>query len=188
MSNALVTEARITEEVQKALAKSLRKEVSAIRMDASIIEELGGTSLDFLDMTFRLEQAFGLRLAHTTILDHVEETFGEGKAIDANGCLTRDAATILRMRLGEHASLVPGAYADEVAKLVTPKTLWSGVDEISARLPAACTHCKATAWQSADGAKVKCGACAKDAVYPDGDSLTKAWLAEVAKQKGLFAG
>ena len=186
MSNALVSQARITEEVQKALAKSLRKEPAAILMDASIIDDLGGTSLDFLDMTFRLEQAFGLRLAHTTILDHVEELFGEGKAIDANGCLTQDAVTILKSRLGDHPSLVAGAYADEVPKLVTPKTLWGGVDEISARLPAACTHCKAVAWQSPDGAKVKCGACGKDAVYPDGDTLTKAWLAQVSKEQGLF--
>ena len=41
MSNPLVTEARIVEEVQKALAKSLRKEPAAIRMDASVIDDLG---------------------------------------------------------------------------------------------------------------------------------------------------
>jgi acyl carrier protein len=188
MANALVTEARITEEVQKALAKSLRKEPAAIRMDASVIEDLGGTSLDFLDMTFRLEQAFGLRLAHTTVLDHIEETFGEGKAIDTNGCLTKDAVEVLKLRLGDHPGLIPGAYADEVPRMVTPQTLASGVREILAALPAQCPHCKATQWQSADGAKVKCGGCGKDAAYPDGDSMTKAWLQRVAKEKGLFAG
>lgn len=186
MANALVSDAKITEEVQKALAKSLRKEPAAIRMDASVMDDLGGTSLDFLDMTFRLEQAFGIRLAHTTILDHIEETFGEGKAIDSSGALTADAVTVLKARLNDPAGLEPGAYSDEVAKYVTPGTLAQGVREALASLPAACTHCSATAWQCPDGAKVKCGGCGKDAAYADGDALAKAWLVGFAKEKGLF--
>lgn len=186
MSNSYVTDARVVEEVQKALGKSLRKDASAIRMNASVMDDLGGTSLDFLDMTFRLEQAFGVRMSHQTLLDTVEETYGEGKAIDADGALTADAVTLLKMRLPGASSLEAGAYADEVPKFVTPETLANGVREILAALPAACTHCGATAWKSADGVKVACGACHKDAVYPDGDTLTKAWLAGVAKEKHLF--
>jgi acyl carrier protein len=188
MPNALVTEEKIVEEVKKALAKSLRKpESTPIAMNASIIDDLNGTSLDFLDMTFRLEQAFGIRLAHTTILDHIEETFGEGKAIDTSGALTKDAVAVLKMRMGDLPGLQPGMYSDEVPKLVTPDTLANGVREITKRLPEKCTHCGAAQWTSPDGAKVKCGACGKDAVYPEGDALTKAWLTEVAKEKGLFA-
>ena len=186
MGNALVTAAKIEEEVQKALAKSLRKEPSAIRMDASVMDDLGGTSLDFLDMTFRLEQAFGIRLAHTTILDHIEETFGEGKAIDSSGALTRDAVAVLAARLGNPAGLEVGMFSDEVAKFVTPNTLAQGVREALASLPAKCTHCGATKWESPDGAKVKCGGCGKEAAYTDGDTLAKAWLTQFAKEKGLF--
>ncbi len=186
MGNALVTAAKIEEEVQKALAKSLRKEPSAIRMDASVMDDLGGTSLDFLDMTFRLEQAFGIRLAHTTILDHIEETFGEGKAIDSSGALTKDAVAVLAARLGNPAGLEVGMFSDEVAKFVTPNTLAQGVREALASLPAKCTHCGAEKWESPDGAKVKCGACGKEAAYTDGDTLAKAWLTQFAKEKGLF--
>lgn len=186
MSNPLVTEARIVEEVQKALGKSLRKDPTAIRMDASVIADLGGTSLDFLDMTFRLEQAFGIRLAHQTVLDHVEETYGEGKAIDAAGALTPDAVVMLKARLGDAVPLEAGEFADEVAKLVTPGTLAQGVRDVVGALPAACTHCGATSWTSPDGAKVKCGACGKDAAYPDGDSLLKAWIGRLATERKLF--
>jgi acyl carrier protein len=187
MGNALVSPAKIDEEVQKALAKSLRKDAAAITMDASVMEDLGGTSLDFLDMTFRLEQAFGIRLAHTTILDHIEETFGEGKAIDGSGALTKGAVAVLVARLGARDGLEAGIYSDEVPKYVTPRTLANGVAEVLAALPATC-GCGAARWASADGAKVKCGACGKDAVYPDGDALAKAWLVAFAKDKGLFAG
>ena len=186
MSNSFVTDARIVEEIQKALGKSLRKDPKAVRMDASIMDDLGGTSLDFLDMTFRLEQAFGIRLSHQTLLDTVEETYGEGKAIDADGCLTSDAVTLLRMRLPGAQTLEAGAYSDEVPKFVTPETLANGVREILAALPAKCSHCGATGWKSAEGVKVSCAACAKDAAYPDGDVLTKSWLAGVAKEKRLF--
>jgi acyl carrier protein len=187
MANPLVTEARIDEEVRKAVAQSLRKDPSAVRPDASIMTDLGGTSLDFLDMTFRLEQAFGVRLSHATIVDHIEEAFGEGKAIDAQGSLTADAVEILRSRFGAEGALQPGMYADEVPRLVTPATLAVGVREILSRLPATCTHCKATKWESSNGARVKCGACGKDAVYPDGDALIRSWLEETAKSRGLFA-
>src|SRR5205085_5913 len=143
---------RIADEVKKALAKSLRKpDPAAISMDASIIEDLNGTSLDFLDMTFRLEQVFGVRLAHTTVLDHIEETFGEGKAIDGSGALTKDAVAVLRMRMGDLPGLTPGMYADEVPRLVTPDTLANGVREITKRLPEKCTLCGAAQWTSADG-------------------------------------
>jgi acyl carrier protein len=187
MANTLVSDARVEEEVRKALGKALRKEPSAIPMEASVTGDLGGTSLDFLDVIFRLEQAFGIRLAHQGVLDHVEEQFGEGKAIDASGALTAPAVTLLRMRLGDHPSLRAGMYADEVPTLVTPRSYAAWVREILDRLPAACTHCRASAWKSPDGARVVCGACGKDAVYPDGDSLTKQWLADLEREKGLFA-
>lgn len=184
--NALIADAKVDEEVRAALAKSLRKDPAAIRLDASVMDDLGGTSLDFLDMTFRLEQAFGIRLAHTTILDHIEETFGEGKAIDPSGALTAGAVEVLKARLGVREGLEPGMFSDEVARFVTPATLAHGVREALRSLPAACPHCGASAWQAPDGAKVKCGGCGKDAAYADGDTLAKAWLVAFAKEKGLF--
>ena len=187
MANALVTPARVEEEVKKALAKSLRKDPAAISMDASVIGKLGGTSLDFLDVTFRLEQVFGIRLAHQVLLDHVEEAFGEGKAIDASGCLTAPAVELLKLRLGDHPSLTAGMFADEVPALVTPRTLANGVVEILDQLPAACTHCHTSVWKSEDGARVVCGACGKPAAYPDGDTLAKRWIADVEREKKLFA-
>ncbi len=186
-SNALVPDAKIDEEVRKAVGLSLRKDPAAIRMEASVMDDLGGTSLDFLDMTFRLEQAFGVRLSHSTVIDHIEETFGEGKAIDGAGCLTKDAVEVLRARFGNDERLKPGMYGDDVPRMVTPSTLSVGVREILSRIPAACPHCRASAWKAVDGTvRVKCGSCGKDAVYPDGDALVKSWLEATAAEKHLF--
>lgn len=187
MTNPYVSDQRVDDEVRKAVAKALRKEESAVTMEASVVDELGGTSLDFLDITFRLEQAFGIKLPHTLVVDMVEEIYGEGRAVDTKNCLTKDAVELLRLRLGNHAALKEGMYSDEVPALVTPGTLASGVKEVLAGLPASCPSCKATAWKSDDGAKVVCGSCGKAAAYPDGDALTRAWIQKVAGEKKLFA-
>ena len=72
---------RIEDEVRAALATTLRIEPDTVGMEKSIINDLGATSIDFLDINFRLEQVFGIQLASQLLLDHVEEVCGEGTAI-----------------------------------------------------------------------------------------------------------
>lgn len=174
-------------EVRRAIAKALRKDEKAVALTSSIIEDLGGTSLDFLDITFRLEQSFGIKLPHTLLVDQIEELFGEGTAVDAGGKLTPAALEIVRLRLGDHPALKDGLFSDEVPALVTPGALAAGVREILAQLPATCSHCGAKGWK-ADGGKTLCSACGKPAAYPEGDALTQDWLRATAKARNLFAG
>jgi acyl carrier protein len=181
-----VPEARIDEEVRRAIAKALRKDEAAVTMDASIIEDLGGTSLDFLDITFRLEQAFAVKLPHTLLVDQIEELYGEGKAVDTGGRLTPAASEIVRLRIGTSEPIADGLFADEVPALVTPAALARGVKEILGHLPARCPACGAAQWK-ADGVKVLCAACGKPAPLPEGDTLTKDWIRKVVAEKKLFA-
>jgi acyl carrier protein len=181
-----IPESRIDEEVRRAIAKALRKDEAAVTMDASIIEDLGGTSLDFLDITFRLEQAFGVKLPHTLLVDQIEELYGEGKAVDGGGRLTPAAAEIVRLRIGDDKVVEAGLFADEVPALVTPAVLARGVKEILGHLPARCPACGASQWK-AEGVKVACGACGKAAPLPEGDALTRDWIRAVADEKKLFA-
>jgi acyl carrier protein len=185
MAAPLVSATTIEDEVRRAVAKALRKEEAAVGLDASIVEDLGGTSLDFLDITFRLEQAFGIKLPHTVLVDQMEEVFGEGKAVDARGGLTKEAVEILRLRLGDSPVLKPGMFADEVTALVTPRTLAEGVKEVLAHVSERC-GCGASTWK-AEGTKVACGTCGRPATYPDGDALSRDWLRQAAREKRLFA-
>lgn len=188
MANSPVTRERVEQEVRAALATTLRTDADGIDMEASIINGLHATSIDFLDINFRLEGAFGVQMATQMLLDHVEEELGEGKAIDRDNKITAAAAKMLKLHLGDLPGLEAGMYADEIPATVTPKAVADGVWKILEMLPAACTHCNASQWESDDGAKVKCGACSKDAVYPDGDQLTKAWIHDVEREHKLFAG
>ncbi len=187
MANALITRERIDTEVRQAIATTLRKEADAIDMNASIKSALGATSLDFLDINFRLENTFGVRLASQMLVDHVEEEFGEGIAVDRDDKLTESAATLMRMYLGDNDDLKAGMFRDEIPDLVTPKIIAESVEAIVGELPEACPSCGASSWGSADGAKVICTNCNKDAAYPDGDELTKRWIHKVQNERKLFA-
>ncbi|MFV1959874.1 MAG: acyl carrier protein [Planctomycetota bacterium] len=188
MANPLITRETIEEEVRKALGATLRREAGPIALDASIMTDLGATSIDFLDINFRLENAFGIQLATQLLLDHVEEEVGEGKAIDRDNRITAAAARMLSMHLGELPGLEAGMYADDVATLVTPEVLVKSVLGITDRLPEACTHCTERAWKTEDGRQVVCGACGKPAEYPDGDTLTQEWIRKVEAEHQIFAG
>jgi acyl carrier protein len=187
MPNPFVSEERIEAEVRQALGATLRKDPGAIDMDASIVDALGATSIDFLDVNFRLESAFGLQLATQLVLDHVEEELGEGKAIDRENRITAAAAELLRLHLGPLKGLEEGMYADEVSALVTPRTITRAVAGILEHLPEACGQCGKSAWECEDGAKVRCGGCGKDAEYPSGDELTRRWIRQVEQERRLFA-
>jgi len=187
MANSLVTRERVDQEVRAALATTLRTDADAIDMEASIINGLHATSIDFLDINFRLEGVFGIQMATQMLLDHVEEELGEGKAIDRDNKITAAAAKMLQLHLGDLPGLEAGMYADEIPATVTPKAVADGVSKIIGMLPEACTHCAATEWKSDDGAKVLCGACGKDAAYPNGDDLTKSWILDVEREHKLFA-
>ncbi len=65
-----------------------------IKPQSSLIKDLGAESLDFLDINYRLEQTFGIKMARRSVLDHMEELFGEETAIDSDGKLTDKAAKV----------------------------------------------------------------------------------------------
>ncbi len=187
MANPLISRERVEQEVRSALATTLRTDADEIGMGGSIVNDLHATSIDFLDVNFRLENAFGIQLATQLLLDHVEEELGEGKAIDRDNKVTPAAAKLLQLHFGEVEGIESGMYADEVPTIVTPDIVVEGVMKILETLPDACTHCGASEWKTEDSAKVQCGSCGKDAAYPNGDELTKRWIHDFERDKQLFA-
>jgi acyl carrier protein len=186
MANPFLTRERIETEVRQALATTLRRDPASIPLDASILKSIGATSIDMLDVNFRLESAFGIRLATQLVLDHVEEELGEGTAVGRDDRITEAAAALLRGYLGDLPGLKAGIYAEEVPGLVTPEVLVKSVEAIAGHLPELCTHCGQSSWGSPDGAKVVCSACGKPAQYPDGDELTRQWIRDFERDHHVF--
>jgi len=186
MPQNIVTEEKVIEEIKKAVAETLSSDAGAIEPDNSLIKDLGAESLDFLDINYRLEQAFGIKMARHFILEHIEEMFGEGTAIDENGQLTEKAVQFLRARYGD---AFPGFKAnmdmDEVPSLFTIRTMAGGVMDILNTLPEKCAKCGNAAWKSDDGVKVTCGSCGEPAAYMNGDDLIKEWLTRIQEEKKI---
>jgi acyl carrier protein len=186
MKQNLITEEQVFNELKKAIVETLRVDEAAIKPESSLINDLGAESLDFLDVNYRLEQAFGIKLARHFVLEHVEEMFGEGSAIDEDGRLTAKAIELLKVRYGGNVfNLSAGMDMDEIPALVTAGTMSGGVMDVLDSLPEKCPSCGNSAWK-AEGVRIKCGSCGADAAFKNGDDLIKEWLTIVQEEKKIF--
>jgi acyl carrier protein len=188
MSQNFISEATVLEEVKKAIAQTLKLDKDSIQADQSLMKDLGAESLDFLDINYRLEQTFGIKTARHFVLEHIEEMFGEGSAIDENSRLTEKAIALLKIRLGDNlpVELHAGMDMDEIAPLVTVQGMAGVVMDILDTLPAKCGGCGQSAWKAEDSTHIKCGSCGADATFTDGDTLTKEWLSKTQEEKKIF--
>lgn len=187
MNQTLVTEERVIQELRKHIAETLRIDESAVISEKSLIKDLGAESLDFLDINYRLEQTFGIRTARHFVLEHIEEMFGEGFAIDENSRLTEKGVQLLKLRLGDqHGELKPGMELQEVSSLITVQSLVNGILDILNTLPETCPSCSRNGWETGDGVRVRCGACGQPAVFASGDDLIKEWLRKTQEEKKVF--
>ena len=185
MAQELVSRDRIEEEAKEAVAETLGCDVDEVDMDKSLIEDLEAQSLDFLDINFRLEQTFGVKMARHFVLEHVEEQFGEGKAIDENSEITEAAVKLLKRRMGEDYPVAAGMLIDDLPQLVTARTFAGGVEDILASLPEQC-GCGTRDWGTEDGTHIVCGSCGAAAELKTGDDLIVEWVRETNEKERIF--
>lgn len=186
MGNNFVSEETVYEELKKAIVETLQVDEGDISPESSFTNDLGAESLDFLDINYRLEQSFGIKMARHFVLEHIEEMFGEGAAIDDDGCLTEKAVALLKLRYDENMGGVEaGMDMDEVPAMVTVESFAKGVMDILDTLPEQCPKCSSAEWKSEDGLKVLCGSCGESAAYKNGDELIVDWLTEVQQENKI---
>jgi len=59
---AMPTQAEVFQKVQTALVDALAVDEADVTPEATIVGDLGAESIDFLDIVFRLEKAFGIEI------------------------------------------------------------------------------------------------------------------------------
>ena len=186
MKQNFISEQVVIDEMKKAIVETLGGKEETIKPESSLINDIGAESLDFLDINYRLEQSFGIKMARHFILEHIEEMFGEGSAIDENNQLTDKAIELLKVRFEDDLpDLNHGADVDEVPALITVQSITSGVMDILNSLPEKCA-CGNSAWKLDKKTRIKCGSCEEYAVFANGDDLIKEWLKNVQKEKNVF--
>ncbi|HET8874928.1 MAG TPA: phosphopantetheine-binding protein [Casimicrobiaceae bacterium] len=109
--------------VAETMADALGCDVEDIEPDVSLIEGLDAESIDFLDMVFRLERAFKVKIPRGKIVENARGDLPESE-FEQNGIVTEKGLAQLRDYLSEVPAdrfKTPMKVAD-IPRLFTPTT------------------------------------------------------------------
>jgi acyl carrier protein len=124
--------------VAETMADALGCDVEDIKPDVSLIEGLDAESIDFLDMVFRLERAFKIKIPRGKIIENARGDLTEAE-FEQNGIVTERGLAYLREYLSEVPAerfKTPMKVAD-IPRLFTPTTFCKLVVRAQKEVPAA---------------------------------------------------
>ena len=84
----------------ETIADALGCDVADVRPDASLIEDLGAESIDFLDMVFRLERVFKVKIPRGKIIENARGSLAEAE-FEQRGIVTEAGLAQLKSYLSE---------------------------------------------------------------------------------------
>jgi acyl carrier protein len=120
----------IFEKVRQALVDALSVEEDEVTEKATLFNDLGAESIDFLDIIFRLEKAFSIKIAQEelTQMDIVNNpAYQENRKLNAAGL----AALKERIKDGDWATFEQDPSIDKIQNVFTVGTI---VDFIAQKL------------------------------------------------------
>jgi acyl carrier protein len=109
--------------VAETLADALGCDVEQVTLNISLIEGLDAESIDFLDIVFRLERAFKVKIPRGKIIEEARGNLPESE-FEANGLVTEAGLERLKAYLTEVPAdrfRTPMKVAD-ITRLFTPET------------------------------------------------------------------
>jgi acyl carrier protein len=108
--------------VRACVADVLAIDPAKVTPDASLIADLGAESLDFLDLVFRLETEYGVKIPRDGIRLAAQDGLAEG--FDQGGVLTAEALERMRILMPEipAAKLATGLRTHQIPELFTTET------------------------------------------------------------------
>lgn len=110
------------ERVRLLVADVLAVDAAKVVPNASLIDDLGAESIDFLDLVFRLETDYGVKIPRDGLLMTARQ--GLGSAFDQTGVLSAEALERLRLLMPEVPAerIAPGLRTHQVPNLFTTET------------------------------------------------------------------
>ena len=117
------TREQLRQKIVILVADALDRDVAEVSPHASLIDDLGAESIDFLDMVFRLERAFKIKIPRGKIVENARGTLTEAE-FEQKGIVTDVGMAQLRSYLSEVPAdrfKSPMKVAD-IPRLFTPET------------------------------------------------------------------
>ncbi len=125
-----MTRDEIFDKVREVLVDALAVDEDEVTPEASLVKDLGAESIDFLDIVFKLEQAFGFKIGQG-------ELFPEGVAQDPryvqDGRVTPEGIAGLKQRL-PHVDFSKFEQDPQVSKVAHVFTVDTVVNFVQAKL------------------------------------------------------
>jgi len=124
----------IFQKVQEVLVDALGADDDEVTADATLMGDLGAESIDFLDIVFRLEKAFGIKVPREELFP--AEGLLNNPDLVSNGKLTEKGLTELRENV-PHTDLTDFEKDPDINKLADLFTVNAIVNYIDGKLNAA---------------------------------------------------
>jgi acyl carrier protein len=126
MSNTTIDKDEITEvfpKVAAIIADALPCDIQKVTPNASLIDDLGAQSIDFLDIVFRLERQFKVKIPRGKIIEEARGTLTQAE-FEQKGIVTEAGLNRLKEFLSEVAAerLVSPLKVADIPRLFTTET------------------------------------------------------------------
>ena len=126
MTNAHITKEEIMAvypKVAEIIAATLPCEIERVKLEASLIDDLGAQSIDFLDAVFRLERAFKVKIPRGKIIEEARGNLSQAEFEQA-GVVSLAGLERLKAFLSEvpQERLTPPLKVADLPRLFTTET------------------------------------------------------------------
>ncbi|OHB77148.1 MAG: acyl carrier protein [Planctomycetes bacterium RBG_16_55_9] len=121
----------ILQQVQEVLVDALGVDDDEVTVTATLMGDLGAESIDFLDIVFRLEKAFGIKIPRDELFP--AETLMTDAELIHNGKLTEKGLAELRKRM-PHTNLTEFEKNPDINKMADLFTVNAIVNYVETKL------------------------------------------------------
>jgi len=125
---------QVLEQVKTVMVDALGVDDDEVTQEATLMGDLGAESIDFLDIVFRLEKAFGIKIAREDLFP--AEALLNNPEFISNGKLTAKGIAELKARM-PHTDVSEFAKNPELSKLPDLFTVGMIVNYVESKLKAA---------------------------------------------------
>ena len=131
---ATMSKEQVLEQVKTVMVDALGVDDEEVKPEATLMGDLGAESIYFLDIVFRLEKAFGIKIPREELFP--AETLMNNPELVANGKLTAKGIAELKARM-PHTDISEYEKNPEVSKLGDLFTVGMIVNFVESKLKAA---------------------------------------------------
>ncbi len=125
---------QIWQSVVHCFAEALCLDDDEVRWEARVIDDLGAESLDLLDIAFRLERTFDIKIPRGGVQEEARDELEDGIPYEIDGVLTDRGLAALAAIMPEVPAeeIVPGLKSKEIPLLFRVGTFYRIVEELRA--------------------------------------------------------